>query len=127
MQFQAWVGLTSTILLGIASGALESGQVQHATDRFWPFAAAVVFSALVVSVLSHSVYFALVQRYEASLVAPLTLVSPLMMIGLGVMLTGDHFDMRMGIGAALALAGVLLIVLKRAQWLALAQLSRSRM
>jgi drug/metabolite transporter (DMT)-like permease len=31
---------------------------------------------------------------------------------MGVLITKDHFDLRMGIGAALALAGVLIIALR---------------
>jgi O-acetylserine/cysteine efflux transporter len=37
---------------------------------------------------------------------------PLMAIGLGVLVTGDHVDARMLFGTAIALARVLLILLK---------------
>ena len=42
----------------------------------------------------------------------LTLVCPFIALGLGVLVTGDHFDARMLFGTAIALAGVLLILLK---------------
>jgi drug/metabolite transporter (DMT)-like permease len=58
------------------------------------------------------VYFAMIQRYEANLVAPITLVSPLMAIGLGIWLTGDYFDLRMALGSVVALVGVLLIAVQ---------------
>ena len=45
----------------------------------------------------------------------LTLMTPLMTIGLGVLITHDHFDLRMGLGASLALAGVLIVALRRNQ------------
>lgn len=44
---------------------------------------------------------------------PLTLMTPLATIGLGVLVTHDHFDVRMGIGTVVALAGVLMIALRR--------------
>ena len=34
-------------------------------------------------------------------------------IAFGVLITHDHFDMRMAIGAALALTGVLIVALRR--------------
>jgi len=86
----------------------------------------VVFSALVVSVVGHTAYYGLIQRYEANLIAPLTLMTPLMTIGLGVLITHDHFDLRMGIGAALALLGVLIIALRKNQVMPLLLLMRNR-
>ena len=41
-------------------------------------------SALVVSVMSHSLYYRLIMRHEANLVAPLMLISPLMTVALGM-------------------------------------------
>src|SRR5690606_26056190 len=54
LQFQAWVGLTSVIPLAILSALLEPGAAQHAIAAGWPFLAAVLYSALVVSVVAHT-------------------------------------------------------------------------
>ncbi|MBL8652449.1 MAG: DMT family transporter [Sphingopyxis sp.] len=112
-RFQAWVGLVSLIALGLASAGFETGQWAAATSAGWPFAAAVLFTALIVSVGAHSVYYHLIQRYEANLLAPLTLMTPLATIGLGVLITHDHFDLRMALGGALAMLGVLIVALRR--------------
>lgn len=112
LSYQAWVGFTSVILLSMASAGAESGQLGAAASAGWPFVGLVLFSALVVSVFAHSVYYALIQRYEANLVAPLTLMSPLMAIGLGIWLTNDYFDMRMAVGSGIALLGVLIIAVR---------------
>jgi drug/metabolite transporter (DMT)-like permease len=40
-------------------------------------------------------------------------MTPLATIALGVAITGDRFTLRMTIGAALALAGVLVVALSR--------------
>ncbi|WP_334163901.1 DMT family transporter [Phenylobacterium sp.] len=112
LQFQAWVGLASLVpLLGL-SAIFEPGQVQAGLDAGWPFLAAVVYSGLVVSVGAHTLYYALVQRYEANLISPLTLMTPLATIALGVALLGDPFGPRMALGTAVALAGVLIIALR---------------
>jgi drug/metabolite transporter (DMT)-like permease len=124
LQFQAWVGFTAVAPLAALSALFEPGGVGLAFHAGWPFVAAVVFSALVVSVLAHTAYYGLIQRHEANLIAPLTLMTPLMTIGLGVAITHDHFDIKMGIGAILALVGVLIIALRKNQVLAL--LTRNR-
>ncbi|PHY21747.1 DMT family transporter [Caulobacter sp. BP25] len=126
LQFQAWVGFSSLWPLGLMSALMEPGQVAAGLHAGWPFLAAVVFSALVVSVLAHTAYYGLIQRYEANLIAPLTLMTPLFTIGMGVVVTNDHFDLRMGIGAALALLGVLIIALRRNQVMPLLMSIRNR-
>lgn len=126
LQFQAWVGFCSVWPLAAMSAWMEPGQVAAGAGAGWPFVAAVVFSALVVSVVAHTAYYGLIQRYEANLIAPLTLLTPLFTIGLGVVVTHDHFDLRMGVGAALALLGVLIIALRRNQVMPLLMSIRNR-
>jgi drug/metabolite transporter (DMT)-like permease len=113
LRFQAWVGFSSAILLGGLSAAFERGQLVAAGNGGWGFVAIVLFAALVVSVFGHTVYYWLIQKYEANLVAPLTLMSPLFTIGLGIAITHDHFGLRMAVGSALALIGVLIIAVRR--------------
>lgn len=112
LQFQAWVGLVSALVLSALSALLEPGALQVGLGIGWKFWAAVSFSALVVSVFGHTAYYWLIQRYEANLISPLTLMTPLATIGLGVVITHDPFDARMAFGAAVALAGVLIIAMR---------------
>lgn len=113
LRFQAWVGLTATVPLALASALFEQGQWDSAVAAGWPFVAAVLFSALIVSVCAHTAYYGLIARYEANLLAPLTLITPLSTIALGVMITGDQLDERMILGSALALVGVLIVAVRR--------------
>lgn len=112
LRFQAWVGLVSFVPLALGSALLEQGQWARATAVGWPFVAALLFAALVVSVVAHTAYYALIQRYEANLLAPLTLMTPLAAIAFGVVLTGETLDGRMIAGAGLALIGVLVVALR---------------
>lgn len=125
LQFQAWVGFCSLWPLALLSALTEPGGATAAIHAGWPFVAAVLFSALVVSVIGHTAYYGLIQRYEANLIAPLTLMTPLMTIGLGVLITHDHLDLKMGVGAALALIGVLIIALRKNQVMPLLLLMRN--
>lgn len=127
LQFQAWVGASSILPLLLVSALFEHNQVKLMIDAGWPFLGALVFSALAVSVWGHTAYFGLIQKYEANLIAPLTLMTPLFTIGLGVLLTQDHFDLRMAIGSAIALLGVLIIALRPNRMMSLADLLRSRL
>jgi O-acetylserine/cysteine efflux transporter len=124
--YQAWVGFCSIFPLIGLTAWLEPGQVQAGLDAGWPYLAAVLFSGVVVSLGAHTVYYILMQRYEANLIAALTLLTPLTTIALGVAILHDPFGWRMAVGAALALAGVLTIVLRRNQVMPLLMAIRSR-
>lgn len=126
LQFQAWVGVSSFVPLAVLTAVLEPGQVAIIAGLGGGFWAAVLFSGLVVSVGAHTLYYMLIQRYEATLISPLTMMTPLATIGLGVLITHDHFDVRMAIGAALALAGVLIIAMRPNQLMTLLIALRNR-
>jgi drug/metabolite transporter (DMT)-like permease len=113
LRFQAWVGFTSVLLLGGLSAAFETNQIGALRSAGWGFVVILLYAALVVSVFAHTAYYGFIQRYDANLVAPLTLMSPLFTIGFGIALTGDRFDARMAFGSSLALLGVLIIAVRR--------------
>jgi O-acetylserine/cysteine efflux transporter len=126
LQFQAWVGFASFWPLAALSAWLEPGQVQAAIAAGWPFVAAVLYSGLAVSVGAHTVYYFLIGRYEANLISPLTLMTPLATIALGVAIFHDPFGARMALGSLIALSGVLVIALRRNQVMPLLLAIRNR-
>lgn len=126
LTFQAWVGVISAVPLIVLSLLLEPDATSRAIAAGWPFVGIILFSALMVSVLGHTTYYHLIQRYEANLIAPLTLMMPLMTIGLGVAITHDPFTAREAVGTAIALSGVLIIALRRDHVAPLVQLWRPR-
>lgn len=126
LRLQAWVGLSSLVPMVILSAWLEPGQVEAGIAAGWPFVVSALFSGLFVSVLAHTVYYSLIQKYEANLISPLTLMTPLATIGMGVIFTHDVFDARMAFGTAVALAGVLVIALRPSQAMALLVALRNR-
>jgi drug/metabolite transporter (DMT)-like permease len=126
LQFQAWVGFSSFWPLAVLSALLEPGQLQMGLAAGWPFLACVLYSGLVVSVGAHTGYYFLIGRYEANLISPLTLMTPLATIALGVAIFADPFGARMAAGSALALTGVLIIALRRNQVMPLLLAIRNR-
>ncbi len=110
--YQAWVGMTSFWPLAGLSLWLEPNGMAAATAAGWEFLGIVLFSALIVSLVAHTVYYLLIQRYEANLVSALTLITPLFTIGLGVAFLHDPFGPRMVVGTAVAMTGVLIIAVR---------------
>ncbi|SCY77857.1 DMT family transporter [Microvirga guangxiensis] len=113
MQFQAWIGLSSVVPLAFLTAGLESGQLTRSIEAGWPFVAALLFSALIVSLVAHTIYYGLIGKYPANLIAPLLIMNPLLTVIMGIIVTGDRFDARMALGTGLALCGVLIIALRR--------------
>ena len=113
LRLQAWVGLTGFAVLTPVSLLLEQPNWNVLEAAGWPFLVALLFSALIVSVVAHTAYYVLLQRYEANLLAPLTLITPLATIAMGVAITGDRLDTQMIAGSAIALTGVLIVAVRR--------------
>lgn len=126
LQFQAWVGLASVVPLTFLTAGFEIDQFAHASRGGWGFVAALLFSALIVSLLAHTVYYGLVVKYPANLIAALTIMNPLLTVALGIIVTGDEFDGRMALGTGVALGGILMITLRRNHIMPLAALVRGR-
>ena len=112
IEMQAWAGIASTVVLFPLSVALEQDQFVAVSAAPWAFLGCVAFAGLVVSVGAHSAYYHLLQRHDANLLVPLTLATPLLTIVFGALLTGDPVGPRLLIGAAVAIAGVAIIVLR---------------
>lgn len=115
LQFQAWVGFTSFPPLIALTMAFEDRQLPLALLAGWPFIGAVVFSAVAVSLVGHTIYYGLILKYPANLIAPLMVINPVLTVTLGILVTGDPFDLRMAVGTAIALLGVLLITVSPQQ------------
>lgn len=112
LRLQAWAAVGSVLVLAPLSLALESGQVAAVQAAGLPFLAALGFSALIVSLGAHTLYFGLLQRYDANLVAPLTLMTPVFTIAMGAFITGDPVGWLMLLGAGVAGLGVLVILVR---------------
>lgn len=105
-QLQSWTAvITAPLLLG-ASLLFESGQgdaIMNAQPITW---AALLFTTIGASLIGHNVYYYLLQRYEVSLIAPLSLLSPLLGVVFGILMLGEHVSMRIVLGALTAFIGV---------------------
>jgi len=112
VALQAWAALASLALMLPATAMLESGQIAAVQAAPLAVAGCVVFAGVVVSVGAHSAYFRLFQTYDANLIVPLTLLTPLLTIAFGTWLTGDTIGWSLIVGGSLAIIGVAIIVIR---------------
>lgn len=126
LRLQAWAGLVSALVLFPMSALTESGQGAAMLAGGWRFAAGLGFSALVVSVFAHTIYFRLLRDHDANLVAPLTLMTPIFTIAAGAAITGDDVGLQMLVGAFIAGLGVLVIMVRPSRELFKPLLVRTR-
>lgn len=112
LQFQAWVAVLGGPLLLATSLVVEGDprpQIAAASAAEW---GAVLYTALASSLFAHTVYFMLLRRYPVTSVAPLTVLSPLFAVAFGVLLLGEQLSMRVAIGGAITLLGVVIITIR---------------
>jgi O-acetylserine/cysteine efflux transporter len=111
LRMQAWTATTSILPLAFVSVIFEHDQIGTASAHGGAFISLLLFSALIVTVVSHTAYYRLLKLYDASVVSSLTLMFPLMTVALGVLLLGEPTTYSFWIGTALAILGVAVIVL----------------
>jgi O-acetylserine/cysteine efflux transporter len=110
LELQAWLAWGSVPLLLPLSLALESGQLTSLGQAGATGWGALLYSALIASLVAHTGYFALIRRYPVSSIAPITVLTPLFSVMFSVLLLGDMLDARMIVGGLLTLTGVTVIV-----------------
>lgn len=117
MALQAWIGLISWPPLLILSLMFERDQISASLDGGWLFLASLAFTVLLVNVFGHGSFYYLLRRYDASLIAPMTLMGPLIGVICGVLLLGDPVTWQLVVGGLLALAGVAVVAARRSKTL----------
>ena len=108
----AWISLFTVPQLLAATLLLEEDQMAALHGADWRAWGAVVFMAIMVTIVSHGLYYHLVRKYEVNQVVPLTLLTPVAAVLLGVLILGEVPSLRVVAGGGLVLAGVAMIQLR---------------
>lgn len=111
-NFQAWTALISLPGLLLCSVVLESGQWHMLQTAHWLDWASVAYTALIASIVGHSLFFYLVQRHPVSSIMPYMNLTPLLAVVFGVLVWGDRPGWRLTLGGALVLSGILVVTLR---------------
>jgi O-acetylserine/cysteine efflux transporter len=113
VELLAWtVWISLPVLLLISLRVEQPDFARLAAETSWKAWAALVFAAVAASLVAHTGYFHLVQRYPVTSVAPLTTLSPVFAVIFGVTLLGDRLTGRILVGGACTLLGVVIITLR---------------
>ncbi len=112
LELQAWLAWASLPILLPLSLWLEDGQLESLSRAGTIGWGALLYSALLASLVAHTAYFALIRRYPVSSVAPVTVLAPLFSVLFSVLLLGDMLDWRMAVGGLMTLSGVAVIVVR---------------
>ena len=112
IDMQAWAGVISAMVLLPMSMTFETGQIAAVSAQPLAAGAALLFAGVAVSIGAHTAYFRILQEHDANLVVPFTLLTPLITIALGALITGDEIGWPMILGGTLAMIGVVIIVLR---------------
>jgi O-acetylserine/cysteine efflux transporter len=111
-EMQAWIAALSApvLLLGtLFFETTQGSQLQEAGVVGW---GAIVYGVFCASLIGHGGMYYLVQRYEVSLLGPLTLLTPLLGILFGVLIMGDTITWRFIVGGAMTLLGIGIILVR---------------
>jgi O-acetylserine/cysteine efflux transporter len=109
LELQAWFAVSGLPVLWLLTLWLEAGQgaaVRSAGALDW---SALAFTVVASSLVAHTGYYWLISRYPVSAVSPLTTLSPVFSVVLGVLLLGDAVTPRLVVGGVLTLVGVTII------------------
>lgn len=109
----AWSSLFAVPQLIVLSALFERGQIEALGNATWIGWGSAVFMALFVSAYGYGVWYRLLGRYPVSLVSPFSLLVPISGILSGVLMLGETVTVWSLIGAALTVAGVAVIVVRR--------------
>lgn len=112
LELQAWFAVSGLPLLFALSAWLEDGQLASLASARPTDWGALLFTALDSSLVAHTGYYWLVHRYPVTSVSPLTTLSPIFGVTLGVLVYGDALTPRILVGGAATLIGVTIIALR---------------
>lgn len=116
LELLAWFSVVGTTVLWILTIALEENQMQSfAQENRMSFLWALLYSALIVSIIAHASYYWLLQRLPIYIVSTSGLMTTVVAIAAGHILLNEALTPQLLIGAALTLIGIGFILYSRAK------------
>ena len=109
LEIQAWFAWMSLPALALLTWFIERPTVEDVAGISAVSWAAVAYTAIAASLIAHTGFYYLVQRYPVTSVAPITVLSPVFSVIFSVTLLDDSLTPRIAIGGVITLIGVLII------------------
>ncbi|WP_416879035.1 DMT family transporter [Litorimonas sp.] len=116
LELLSWFTLVGACLLWPASFIIEDNQFRvFSADIRWNFAAAVLYSALLASILAHGSYYWLLKRLPLHIVAPSGLMMTVITVAGAALILKEPLTPRLIGGAILTLSGIGVILFRNKQ------------
>lgn len=112
LALAGWVALFAVPQVALGSWLFESGQWQAIKQASWVGWGAIIYTAVMSSIVAYGIWYALLRRHPINRVIPMTLLTPVFAVGLGALLMGDSLGIHKLIGGGLVVSGIALIVIK---------------
>ena len=112
LSIVAWVSVVSAPILLLTSLIFESGHVGVVQSATWSGWLALVYTAVMSSVVANSGLYFLLQSYPVNLVSPFGLLSPIFAVIGGILFLDDLLTLGLILGGVLILFGVTWINLR---------------
>ncbi len=111
----AWTAVFATPQLFLISAVLEHGQIEALRQIDWPFIGSLFYQAVIMVIVSYALWYGLLRRYPVGQVVPFMLLLPVLGVLTGAALLDEPITWYTVIGGLLTIAGVAVIVLRRAR------------
>ena len=115
IQQQGWSAVIGLLPIWLMTVLVEGNPLAHIENAGVQGWIGVLYAALIASLVGHGLFFILIKRHPVALITPYLLTAPLLAAILGVVLLNDHVGIRVWIGGALVLSGVLAVALRNLQ------------
>ncbi|MBE0463232.1 MAG: DMT family transporter [Halomonadaceae bacterium] len=112
LALAGWVALLAVPQVAIGSWLFENGQWQAIKEASWVGWGAVFYTAAMSSIVAYGIWYALLRRHPVNRVVPMTLLVPVLAVGLGALLMGDSLGIHKLAGGGLVVAGIGLILIR---------------
>ncbi|MCH4562497.1 EamA family transporter [Halomonas sp. EGI 63088] len=112
MALAGWVALFAVPQVALGSLLFEHDHLEAMRRAGWAGWGAVVYTAVMSSILAYGLWYGLLRRHPVNRVVPMTLLVPVLAVLLGVLLLGDTLGIHKLAGGGLVVAGIALIVLR---------------
>lgn len=126
MTLNAWIAIFGAGQAAVLSALAERDHAALLAAVSLPGWAAILYMALVVSLVAHGLWYRIVPRYETNLLMPFTLLVPVVSVGVGIALLGETLTWWIAAGGALTVAGVAVIVTRRPETAAITATTTER-
>jgi O-acetylserine/cysteine efflux transporter len=113
LSLVAWMTLLAAPQLILLSLVLEERPVAAALAMGWDGWGPIIYMSVLVSIVSHTLWYGLVQRHPLNVTAPFALLTPVFGVLFGVLILGERLTLWMVAGGLITLAGVAIIIVRR--------------